>query len=161
MSDRQRQFLDFYNSQRVDDQIGYYKKAARRHSEADQRLIILTAVLMFVAAACSAAVGFGGDGLPLADLWKVLAAVVPGASAAVAATRALYEHDRTRARYESTRRDLVRLSASLAPASTLAESEYVDALSGYVDAVEELLTREHRQWVEAMKAVQVAQPPGE
>lgn len=161
MGERERDFLSFYNAERVDDQIGYYKKAARRHGEADERLIWITGVLMFVAAAISAAVGFGGANLPFPDAWQVLAAVIPGASAAVAATRALYEHERNRTLYESTRRDLVRLSGTAAPASSLAEAEYHEALNSYVTAVEELLNREHRQWVQTMEAVKRAEPPGE
>jgi hypothetical protein len=161
MSDHDREFLSFYNQERVDDQIAYYRNAAQRHGEADERLIWMTGVLMFVAAAVSAAVGFASDALPFPDVWKVLAVVVPGVSAAVAATRALYEHESNRARYENTRRDLVRLSGTAAPAPSLADAEYQEALASYVEAVEELLTREHRQWVQTMESVQRAQAPGE
>lgn len=161
MNDRDREFRELFEAERVDDQLGYYRKASRKHGRDDERLIWVTAVLMFAAAAISAAIGYKGDELPFSQVWLVLAAIVPGVSAAVAATRSLYEHERNRTRYENTRRDLERLSAATALPASLPDVEYREALATYVGDVESLLSREHQQWVEVMKAVPRAQPPGD
>jgi hypothetical protein len=161
MNDRDRQFRELYEAERVDDQLGYFRTASRGHGRADERLIWVTAVLMFAAAAISAAIGYKGDDLPFSQVWVVLAAIVPGVSAAVAATRSLYEHERNRTRYENTRRDLERLSAATALPASLPDAEYRETLATYVSNVESLLSREHQQWVEVMKAIPRAQPPGD
>jgi hypothetical protein len=159
MSDRDHQFLDYYEGQRVEDQLAYYRSAERRYGRRADLLVALTSLLMFVAAACSAVVGFGSDTMPGRAIWVIAAALVPALSAAVAATRNLFEDERNRQRYDATRIDLQLLSASGAPTVSLPPDEFRARLVEYVQQVEELLSREHRQWVETMAAVPDAQPP--
>ncbi|UCF20194.1 MAG: SLATT domain-containing protein [Gemmatimonadota bacterium] len=155
MSSREREFLDFYERQRVEDQLGYYRRTAARLGRRDDQLIVLTGLLMFAASASAAVVAAGIDVIAL----KAVAALVPAISAAVAATRALYELERNRARYEDTYRDLEYLRAYKAPSSALSDDDYGAALAEYVHEVEELLSQEQRQWVETMEQIQLAEPP--
>ncbi len=155
MASREREFLDFYERERVEDQIRYYHGTAAKLGRRDDRLILLTGLLMFAASASAALVASGVGGIAL----KAVAALVPAISAALAATRSLYELERNRARYEDAYKDLEYLRAYKAPSSALSAEEYDTALADYVQEVEAVLSQEQRQWVETMEQARLAEPP--
>ncbi len=160
MVERDRDFLGFYEEQRVEDQLKYYRRQAGWHGRRDDTLLLVSGILMFVAAIASGVAASNWDGLGPSVLWSSVAALVPAVSAAVAATRALYEHERNHQRFENTFLDLEYLRAYKA---RLDEPGFRTALAEYVSEVEGLLSREHRQWVEVMTQVQAAkapEPPG-
>ena len=155
MASRDRDFLAYYERERVEDQLGYFRRVASLYRRRDDRLIILSGLLMFAAAASAAIVAAGSELVIL----KMTAALVPGLSAAVAATRSLYDLQRSHERYQSTFLDLEYLRAFKAPSVTLPDAQFRTALAEYVGEVEALLSRENRQWVEMMDQVQLAQAP--
>jgi hypothetical protein len=159
MTDRDREFRQYYEVQRIENQLAWYKKTARFHAGWDNRFVILSGILMFTASVGSwvVAAGWAGAG-PLA-VWLIVAALAPALSAAVAATRVLYGNENNRERYENTALDLQTLSAYRAPTPTMADAEYREALVEYVTAVESLLTQEHQQWVQTMGEVARTEPP--
>ncbi len=159
MAERDRDFLRFYEEARVEDQLKYYRRQAGWHGRRDDRLLLVSGILMFVAAIASGVAASNWEGLGPAVLWSSVAALVPAVSAAVAATRALYEHERNHQRFENTFLDLEYLRAYKAPAASLDEPGFRSALAEYVSEVEGLLSREHRQWVEVMTQVQASQAP--
>ncbi len=159
MAERDRDFLRFYEQERVEDQLKYYRRQAGWHGRRDDTLLLISGILMFVAAVASGVSASNWEGVGPAVLWSSVAALVPALAAAVAATRALYEHERNHQRFENTFHDLEYLRAYKAPSAKLAEAEYRTALEEYVGEVEGLLSREHRQWVEVMTQVQAAQAP--
>ena len=159
MPDRDKEFLDFYEQQRVEDQLDYYRRQSSWHGRRDDLLIVVTGILMFVASACAALVGFGGEEVGSVWVWTLVAAFAPVFSVAVAATCALYEHERNHQRFENTYLDLEYLRAYRAPSSSAAPEEYHGALTEYVTEVEGLLSREHRQWVQMTEAAEQAEPP--
>lgn len=159
MPDRDREFLEYYERQRVEDQLEYYRRKSEWHGSRDDILIAATGILMFVASGSAALVAFGGGNLGPPLIWTAIAAVAPALSAAIAATRALNEHQRNHERYENTHLDLEYLRAYRAPSSSASPDDYRAALVEYVTEVENLLSQENRQWVQMMEAIQQAQPP--
>lgn len=155
---RDREFLRYYERDRVEDQLSYYARAAAWHAARNERAIVVTGLLMFAASLASTVVASEWTWLGPGWIWLGLAAVLPAASAAVAATRNLYEHQRNRERFEATRLDLQYLQAYRAPSEKLTDGEYRAALADYVTSIEELLSREHRQWIEIMERAEVEEP---
>jgi hypothetical protein len=159
MSDRNREFLSYYEAERVEDQLDYYRRKAAWHGRRNDRMIVLMGLLMFVASVSAAVILAGWTWLGPVAVWMIAAAMAPALSSAVGATRTLYEHERNRERFQNTRRDLEYLHAFSAPSSRLAGDEFRMALTGYVTAVEELLSNEHQQWVSSRGQVQLSEPP--
>lgn len=159
MSERDREFLHYYDLFRVDDQAGFYRKREAEHGRSNERAIILTGLLMFLASVASGVVLAEWRWLGPPVLWVVLATLVPAVSAAVASTRTLYEHERNHERYDNTLLDLQFLQAHQAPSPNLPEAEFHAALAAYVNEVEGLLSREHRQWVRIMEQVELREAP--
>lgn len=163
MAERDRDFLRFYEVERVEDQLKYYRRQAGWHGRRDDALLLASGILMFVAAVASGVSAANWEGLGPSVIWSSVATLVPALAAAIAATRALYEHERNHQRFENTFMDLEYLRAYKAPSANLAGREFRAKLAEYVGDVEDLLSREHRQWVEVMTQVQAAEsaePPG-
>ena len=151
MVSRNQQFLEFFERERVEDQVAYYRRRAAWHRQWDERMIVLTGVLMFLAAVSSAIVAAHWDHEGPRTLWIVLATLAPVLSSAVAATRALYEHERNHIRFDNTYLDLKQLRAARKPSIHQANRRFQTALAEYVSQVEGLLSREHRQWTQTMQ----------
>lgn len=159
MADRDRQFLEYYELGRVTDQLSYYASKAAWHAAKNDHAIVYTGLLMFGAAIASAALAADWAWLGPAWIWSGVATLLPAVSAAVAATRTLYEYERNRDRFENTRLDLQHVQAYQAPSTQLPDEEFRAALEGYVTQVEGLLSREHQQWVQAMEQAELRAPP--
>lgn len=158
MADRDRQFLEYYELGRVADQLSYYGKKAAWHAGKNDRAIVYTGLLMFGAAIASAALTADWTWLGPASIWTGVATILPAASAAIAATRTLYEHERSRDRFENTRLDLQYVQAYRAPSTQLPDDEFRTVLEEYVGQVEDLLSREHQQWVQVMEQSELREP---
>ena len=150
MTDRERDFLRYYDAHRVEDQISYYRSRTGWHGRRAQALVILAGILMFLSsvAAWAAALGWLG----LGAVWQSLAIVMPAISAAVVGVRSLYDFDRNHARFQNTLYDLRYAAAELRPAAGLSGDELREAMGRYVAAIETLLSRENRQWVKVSSA---------
>ena len=159
MSERDREFNRYYDRFRVGDQAQYYRSKGAWHGRSNERAIMLTGLLMFVASVASGVLLAEWEWLGPPTLWILIAALVPALSAAVASMRTLYEHERNHERFDNTRLDLDYLQAFQAPSTSLPEAEFHAALAAYVNEVEGLLSREHRQWVRIMEQVELRQAP--
>ncbi len=159
MSEHDREFSQYYDRFRVEDQAQYYRKKGAWHGRLNERAIMFTGFLMFVASIASGILLAEWEWLGPPTFWIFVAALVPALSAAVASTRTLYEHERNHERYDNTRLDIEYLQAFRAPSTRLPEGEYHAALATYVNEVEGLLSREHRQWVRIMEQVELREAP--
>ncbi len=98
MSDRDSEFLRYYQRHRIDDQKGYYLDKSGWHQRRANALIIAAGAVMFRSSAASWAVSQGST----SALWLVLAIALPGISGAIVAVRSLYEFERNHSRFLST-----------------------------------------------------------
>ena len=159
MSDRNRQFLDYYEKNRVGDQESYYRAQSEYNNRRNDLAVVVTGLLMFVATVSSGIVlaewSFLGDPI----YWSISATVAPALSGAVAATRNLFEYERNHERYFNTLLDLEMMRAELAPSRRVSDHELRAQLAEYVSKVEELLSLEHRQWVQMMEQTRLVEPP--
>jgi hypothetical protein len=155
MTDRERDFLRYYDAHRVEDQISYYRSKSGWHGRRAQALVILAGIIMFLSsvAAWAAALGWFG----LGAVWHSLATVMPAISAAVVGVRSLYEFDRNHTRFQNTLYDLRHAAAELRPAAGLSGEELREAMGRYVTEVETLLSRENRQWVKLASTAGVSE----
>jgi hypothetical protein len=150
MSERDREFLRYYKRHRIDDQQRYYFDKSAWHQKRANALIWVAGILMFLTSATSAAVAQGAFN---GALWPALATVIPAISGAIVSIRALYEFERNHARFLSTYYDLRQAAIELRPGEELSNDELREATVTYVMEVENLLSRENRQFVKLMSAV--------
>ena len=146
MSDRDSEFLRYYQRHRIDDQKGYYLDKSGWHQRRANALIIAAGAVMFLSSAASWAVSQGST----SALWLVLAIALPGISGAIVAVRSLYEFERNHSRFLSTYYDLRYAAVEMQPPDGLTAEELREATARYVAEIENLLSRENRQWIKLM-----------
>ncbi|MGH7676041.1 MAG: SLATT domain-containing protein [Gemmatimonadales bacterium] len=156
---RDREFLDYYERARIEDQLAYYRERADWNRKRDEAMIVLVGLLMFVASLSAAVVVAKWDWLGPRVLWMALATLAPALSAALAATRALYAYEQHHMRYDTTHLDLRDVRAEKRPAAELDDAAFRTALAEYVTQVDELLAREHRQWAHITTEIPLPEPP--
>jgi hypothetical protein len=123
-----------YLAARLDDQVDWYARKARRSGELSTRWYRTGLVIKAVALAAAICAVFW---LPIAGVVGLCTTL--GASA-LAASR-LGRHEDVRRRYAQAERDLAALRDAIAAARTRAE------LADAVQAAEEVISREHAIWV--------------
>lgn len=150
MSERDREFLRYYQRHRIDDQQHYYFDKSAWHQKRANALICVAGILMFSTSVISFAVAqdaFNGA------LWLALATVMPAIAGAIVSIRALYEFERNHTRFLSTYYDLRQAANELRPTESLSNEELREATVTYVMGIENLLSRENRQFVKLMSSV--------
>lgn len=146
MSDRDKEFLLYYRRHRVEDQQGYYFDRSAWHQRRANALIVAAGALMFLSSAAS---WWGSQGGASA-IWLVLATALPAVSGAIVAVRGLYEFERNHSRFLNTYYDLRRAAVETRPPDSATAGELREATARYVAEIENLLSRENRQWVSLM-----------
>ena len=146
MSERNKQFLHYYQRHRIEDQQGYYFDKSGWHQRRANALIVAAGAVMFLSSAAS---WWGSqEGAPA--LWLVLATALPAVSGAIVAVRGLYEFERNHSRFLSTYYDLRRAVVETRPPENVTDEKLREATARYVEEVENLLSRENRQWTSLM-----------
>ena len=147
MSDRDREFLRYYKENRIADQDRYYVEKSTWHQRRASVFILVAGTVMFLSTAASWAVS---NLLAPTELWTVLATIMPAISGAIVAVRALYEYNRNHTRFLNTYYDLRQAAVESRPADDLSGEKLRDATVKFVTEIENLLSRENRQWVKMM-----------
>ena len=150
MSERDREFLRYYKRHRIEHQQRYYFDKSAWHQKRAKALIFIAGIMMFLSSATSWAVS--RNTFPV-GLWLALALVMPATSGAIIAVRALYEFERNHTRFLNTYYDLRQAANELRPEEELSDDKLREATVTYVMEVENLLSRENRQFVKLMSAV--------
>jgi dsDNA-binding SOS-regulon protein len=147
--------LEYFRRYQVDVQRNFYTAATKRHAAAAQRTLRIGA---FAVGLSSIPVFFGAFGTS-GGAWPALAAlsVIGGAVAAyTSAHEAMSQDKRNAERYEHTLEALELLAAKLGQVRKAVAEGSADALKVFVSAVNEQLTIEHRQWIEAAQGAKKA-----
>jgi SMODS and SLOG-associating 2TM effector domain 1 len=138
--DRQRR-LELYARCRHEDQLSYYTGRARTYERALAQLGVCSAVVL-VAGSTTAALA--GKGVAHAQLWAILAAVLPALVTVVTAYGALFAFEQQAKLYGDAAKALQRLKRD---APDLAHADDPDeSLRSYVEQVETVFRREQAQW---------------
>jgi hypothetical protein len=106
----------------------------------------------------SAASWWGSQGGASA-IWLVLATALPAVSGAIVAVRGLYEFERNHSRFLNTYYDLRRAAVETRPPDSATAGELREATARYVAEIENLLSRENRQWVSLMASSDKSRRP--
>ena len=87
MSERNREFLRFYEEHRIKDQLGFYTRRLEQFDRATGQGLFLSATILGFASGAGA---LAGTTLGWANGWAAVAAILSAASTALAAYIALY-----------------------------------------------------------------------
>lgn len=155
MSDRDREFLLYYERHRIRGQEGYYHDKSAWHLRRANALIVAAGVVMFLSSAAS---WWGSQG-DASAIWLVLATALPAVSGAIVAVRGLYEFERNHSRFLSTYYDLRQAALDRPQADHMTAAQLREATARYVAEIENLLSRENRQWISLMAASKKSRSP--
>ncbi len=154
MSERDRQFRDFYATLRIRDQLTYYRNRCDEYGRAHRQVVVVRTTLLLLAAAAGV-VGQFADGTGRAA-WAVVAAVLASLAGAVTAYEALIGFPQ-----------LEKLFADAAHNLEEAEIDWDEAAGGAaedreIDRVEQIFRSEIGQWGQlVVKSAPSAEPPAE
>ena len=148
--------LEYFRRYQLDLQLAYYKTRRSGHRKSAERTLDMSAVSVLVAAFASGAAGVLGA---LRSEWAALGSLaVFGASLqAFAAAREAINQDRRNAeRYDNSAQALLGLRERLDDVRLSIAGGSTSVLGEYVGAVQDQLSLEHRQWLEAAENMQAA-----
>lgn len=148
--------LEYFRRYQLDLQLAYYKSRRSRHRNSAERTLDISAGAVMAAAIATGAAGVLGA---LRSEWAALGslAVLGAALQAFAAARESLNQDRRNAeRYEHSAQALQGLRERLDDVRVGIAAGSTSALGEYVAAVQDQLSLEHRQWLEAAENMQAA-----
>lgn len=148
--------LEYFRRYQLDLQLAYYKTRRSGHRKSAQRTLDVSAGSVLVAAFASGAAGVLGA---LHSEWAALGslAVFGAALQAFAAAREAINQDRRNAeRYDNSAQALEGLRERLDDVRRGIAGGSTSVLGEYVGAVQDQLSLEHRQWLEAAENMQAA-----
>lgn len=144
------QFLKLFQDYRFEHQLNFYQARRIEFTKAQTQAIILSIVLIFLAAAAGTFASVSESWLKLACL--LVAAVFPVLSTAIAGYSVLYAFEQQAKLYQDTINNLL-LARSLAPdiKQGLSDTDSTEQLDKYVNEVEKILLAEQGQWGQLAK----------
>jgi hypothetical protein len=148
--------LEYFRRYQLDLQLAYYKSRRSRHRSSAERTLDISAVSVLVAAIATGAAGVLGA---LKSEWAALGslAVFGAALQAFAAAREALNQDRRNAeRYDNSAQALLGLRERLDDVRRSIAAGSTTVLGEYVGTVQDQLSLEHRQWLEAAENMQAA-----
>jgi hypothetical protein len=142
-----QQQLEYFRRYQLDVQVAFYRVRATEHRLSGRRTLALSGWAAFLAGAATGLAGFlGAPYPPLASLASL--AILGSALAAYAASRAAMNQDQRNAeRYDRTRQALEQIESRLSEVRQAVAAGSRESLAGFVQAVHEQVSLEHRQWL--------------
>lgn len=153
MSERNREFLRFYEEHRIRDQLGFYTRRLEQFDRATGQGLFISATILGFASGAGA---LAGTTLGWAKWWAAVAAILSAVSTALAAYTALYAFEQQSKIYGDAVR-AVRAAArpmpdpDVAPGGRPPEHDVADLAK----RVEQALRREQSQWGQLTSQIQV------
>jgi hypothetical protein len=156
MGNRHEQFLNFYQTYRHKDQVGFYQARCAEFGRARRQAIITAGVLMLLTTMVSI---FAATNLIfLKPVWAALSVFFPALSTALTAYNSLFAFESQLKLYKDASRAL---HSAEADAYGLRKSgdEAGKKIEAYVDRVEEILRKERGQWGQLTSEIKLVEPP--
>src|SRR4051794_22878401 len=148
--------LEYFRRYQLDLEITFYRNRRNDHRRSSERTLTIAAASVLVASVASGAAGILGA---LATAWAALGALAVFGAALqsfAAAQEGVGQDRRNAERYERTREALRSLRARLDDVRTAVAGGSRPALVEYVAAVQDQISLEHRQWLDAAESTQAA-----
>jgi hypothetical protein len=145
-----RQFLKLFQDYRYEDQLNFYRARRIEFTKAQTQAIIISIVLIFLAAIAGVLASVSGSWPKVAFL--LVAAIFPVLSTAIAGYSVLYAFEQQAKLYQDTLNNLL-LARSLAPdvKPGLSDADFTAQLDKYVIEVEKIYLAEQGQWGQLAK----------
>jgi len=154
MSERSRELRQFYQEQRIADQLRFYTARKDEFERATGQALAVSAMLLGFASAASA---LAGTAMGWAKGWSALAAILPALSTALAAYIALYAFEQQSKIYGDAARALQAASRSTPrPGTAQDEQPLGENTAELVRRVEEALHQEQAQWGQLTSQIQIS-----
>lgn len=158
MSERDREFLRFYDQHRIKDQLSFYTQRLDEFDRATGQGLFLSATILGFASGAGA---LAGTTLHWAQGWAAVAAILSAVSTALAAYLALYAFDQQSKIYGDAVRAVQAASRPApdpdhAPDDTHLEKD----ITSLVERVEQALRQEQAQWGQFTSQTQAGDQPG-
>ncbi len=152
MSDRTDQLLAFYRRERVEDQVGFYRRRREAFDRAVGQAAGISAILLGFATAVSA---LAGTDLGSTALWAALATVLPAAATALTAYTSVYAFEQQGKIYGDAVQ-AVRAAARLpGGAGSAVPGDADTAAAELVRRVEAALRQEQAQWGQLTSQIEI------
>ena len=148
--------LEYFRRYQLDLQLAYYKSRRSGHRDSAERTLDLSAGAVMVAAIASGAAGVLGA---LRSEWAALGSIAVFGAALqsfAAARESLHQDRRNAERYDHSGQALQGLRERLDDVRGGIAAGSPSVLTEYVTAVQDQLSLEHRQWLEAAENMQAA-----
>ena len=158
MSERNREFLRFYEKHRIKDQLGFYTRRLEQFDRATGQGLFLSATILGFASGAGA---LAGTTLGWANGWAAVAAILSAGSTALAAYTALYAFEQQSKIYSDAVR-AVRAAARPMPDPDVAPDGRLpeQVVAELAKRVEQALRQEQSQWGQITSQIQVGDREG-
>ena len=149
MSDRNAEFLRFYQKSRIDDQLSWYRSRLEQFDRATSQGLFISATILGFASGAGA---LAGTATGWAKGWAAVAAILAAASTALAAYIALYAFEQQSKIYGDAVRAIRAAARPRLDTETAARGQDIADL---VQRVEQALHQEHSQWGQLTSQAQI------
>jgi hypothetical protein len=139
VNERAQQFVEVYRQARVEDQLKYYDRSAKKLESAHRQLLLTSAVVFGLSGAFGLIAGLD---VPGKLVWAIVATILPALTTALSAFEGLYAFERLAKLYGDAARNLKRVQS---PKLADGEDERA-AVARYVADVERIFRNERGQW---------------
>jgi len=140
--------LEYFRRFQLDIQFAYYRGRGQQHANAARRTLVWGASALGLVSLLNAAAGLLTN---IAVQWSALAAValvVQSFATSTSNSESLNQDGRNAERYKRVYSNLAHLAGQMDEVRTAVAAGDLEVLDGFVDAVHEGLSAEHRQWTE-------------
>ena len=152
MSERNREFLRFYDEHRIKDQLRFYARRLEQFDRATGQGLFISATILGFASGAGA---LAGTTLGWANGWAAVAAVLSAVSTALAAYTALYAFDQQSKIYGDAVRAVRAAARSMPDPDAAPDGPSEQDVADLAKRVEEALRREQAQWGQLTSQIQV------
>jgi SMODS and SLOG-associating 2TM effector domain 1 len=157
MGNRHEQFLNFYQTYRHKDQVGFYQARCVEFERSRRQAIITAGVLMLLTTMVS--IFATTDILLPRWVWAALSVFFPALSTALTAYNSIFAFEQQLKLYKDASRGLHRAeAASYALRKSADEADCQKGIDAYVKQVEEILRKERDQWGQLTSEIKIAEP---
>jgi hypothetical protein len=158
VTDRNSELLQFYQQNRIDDQLSFYNSRLEQFDRATGQGLAFSAMLLGFASAAGA---LAGTALGWAHWWSAVAAILSAASTTLAAYISLYAFEQQSKIYGDAAR-AVRGAArpALAPGAAQDGPPSEDDVAELVRRVEVVFRQEQAQWGQLTSQIQITDQAG-
>jgi hypothetical protein len=158
MSERSKELLQFYEENRIKDQLKFYTRRLDQFDRATGQGLFISATILGFASAAGA---LAGTTLGWAKGWAAVAAILAAVSTAIAAYIALYAFEQQSKIYGDAVRAVRAASRPMPDPAVAPDGENPDEkVADLVNRVEQALRQEQSQWGQLTSHIQVGDQTG-